>query len=79
MAKMDYHYDGDEQRTVDNVQVVAIPGCLFNGVQVCLSVKGKGNLKKLKVMAARFQKWYHEQAAKGITIPSSIGMPIRLN
>lgn len=77
--KMDYHYDDDGQSKTGHPVVVAVPGCLFNGVQVCLSIKGKADLNKLKVMAARFQKWYFEQEKKGIIVPSSIGAPIRLN
>jgi len=46
------------------VHVVECPGCLFNGMQICLSTKDKAELPKLKYMAGQYHQWYREQAAR---------------
>jgi len=74
-----YNYDAATHPKTGVVEVVAVPGCLFNGVQVCLSCPNSRDLKKLKIMAGRFRKWYLEQAKRGIVIPSTVGRPVKLN
>lgn len=46
------------------VHVVECPGCLWNGVQICVSVKNKMDVPRLKHMAIEFRRWYEEQARK---------------
>ena len=49
----------------DHVHVMEVPNTFFNGVQVCLAVKDKKDIKKGRYMVPLFKKFLDEQSRNG--------------
>ena len=61
------HNLNNKDKPGEIVHVLEVPGCYFNGVQVCLLVKSRDEIPKCQHMVVRFKKWMCDQQSKSAT------------